>query len=199
MFSSTKKEQNIRVLTGDRPTGRLHLGHYFGSLKKRIELQNTGYECFLLIADYQVLTDRLSTKEIEKNIIDITTDYLSVGIDSAKTTIFLQSRIPALAELSLLLSMLASFSKIQGNPTVKEEIKSTGLNKKASLGMISYPVSQAADILLFKANYVPVGEDQLPHIELTREIARIFNKTFKTIFPLPEPILSDAPRLLGLD
>lgn len=202
MFRSLKNKENMRTLTGDRPTGRLHLGHYFGSLKKRIELQNAGYECFLIIADYQVLTDRLSTKDIEKNIIDITIDYLSAGIDPEKTAIFVQSRVSALAELTLLLSMLVSFSKVQVNPTVKEEIKSAGLNenKKVSLGMVSYPVSQAADILLFKAEYVPVGEDQLPHLELTREIARNFNRLYKNTFPLPKPILGQGvSRILGLD
>ncbi len=190
--------KNKIILTGDRPTGPLHLGHYVGSLKARVELQEK-YECYFIIADYQVLTDQLNkSKEIEKNIKEIVLDYLSVGIDPNKSTIFVQSQIPEIAELYVIFSMLVTFARVKRNPTVKEEIRSSGI-KKPSLGFISYPVSQAADILCVRANFVPVGKDQLPHIELTREIARTFNRTFKKVFPIPEPILSKTPILPGLD
>jgi tryptophanyl-tRNA synthetase len=186
------------VLTGDRPTGPLHLGHYVGSLQKRVEFQKK-YDCYFIIADYQVLTDQLQkSKEIERNIKEIVLDYLSVGIDPKKSTIFVQSQIPEIAELNLIFSMLVTLARVERNPTVKEEIKSAGI-KKASLGFVSYPVSQAADILSVRANFVPVGKDQLPHIELTREIASTFNHLFKKVFPLPEPILSKTPVLPGLD
>lgn len=196
-MATTKNKK--RVLTGDRPTGPLHLGHYFGSLINRIKLQNKGYQCFIIIADYQVLTDRLDTNEIEKNIVEIVKDYLAVGLDPEKTTFFIQSKIPELAELTTIFSMLVSFNRVARNPTVKEEVSSMGLKNNLSLGMFSYPVSQAADILLFNPDIVPVGEDQLPHIELAREIARKFNATYKRIFNVPRPILGDVPRLLGLD
>lgn len=186
------------VLTGDRPTGPLHLGHFVGSLQKRLEFQEK-YDCYFIIADYQVLTDQLEkSKEVKHYIKEIVLDYLSVGIDPNKSTIFVQSQIPQIAELSFIFSMLVSFARVQRNPTVKEEIKSSG-TKKASLGFISYPVSQAADILCVKANFVPVGKDQLPHIELTREIASDFNRLFGNVFPIPEAILSKTQILSGLD
>ena len=190
---------NKKILTGDRPTGPLHLGHYFGTLSNRVRLQNSGYECFIIIADYQVLTDRLDTHLIQENIIELAKDYLSVGMDPVRSTIFVQSQIPSLAELTVLLSMLVSYSRVSRNPTVKEEIRSMSLADNFSLVMFSYPVSQAADILLFNADLVPVGEDQLPHIELTREIAQKFNSTYGDVFNIPKPLLSDSPRLMGLD
>ncbi len=186
------------VLTGDRPTGRLHLGHFVGSLQKRLEFQKQ-YDCYFIIADYQVLTDQLEkSKQMERYIKEIVLDYLSVGIDPDKSTIFVQSQIPQISELSFIFSMLVSFARVQRNPTVKEEIKHSG-TKKASLGFISYPVSQAADILCVRANFVPVGKDQLPHIELTREIASNFNRLFGKTFPIPEAILSKTQILPGLD
>lgn len=186
------------VLTGDRPTGPLHLGHLVGSLQKRVEFQEK-YDCYFIIADYQVLTDQLlKSKEINQNIKEIVLDYLAIGINPEKSTIFVQSQIPEIAELNLIFSMLATMARIQRNPTVKEEIKASGI-KKASLGFISYPVSQAADILCVRANFVPVGKDQLPHIELTREIASSFNRLFGSTFPIPEAILSQTPILPGLD
>jgi tryptophanyl-tRNA synthetase len=194
------KEKNSKkiVLTGDRPTGPLHLGHYVGSLKARVELQNK-YECYFIIADFQVLTDQLKkSQEIENNIKEIVLDYLSVGINPKKSTIFVQSQIPEIAELFQIFTMLVTFARVKRNPTVKEEIKASGI-KKPSLGFISYPVSQAADILCVRANLVPVGKDQLPHIEQTREIARTFNRMFKKVFPIPESILSKTPVLPGLD
>lgn len=186
-----------RILTGDRPTGPLHLGHLVGSLENRVKLQDE-YDCFFIIADYQVLTDRLETSEIEDNIIQIILDYLAVGIDPKKSVIFIQSKIPQLAELTMLFSMLVSVARVRRNPTVKSEVKSAKL-KNISLGMLSYPVSQAADILLFKGSLVPVGEDQLPHLEQTREIARTFNKLYGRVFPIPEPLLGRNPKLAGLD
>lgn len=188
-----------RILTGDRPTGALHLGHYFGSLKNRVDLLNQGYETFIIIADYQVLTDRHDTSLIEKNIVELVKDYVSVGLDPSKCTIFVQSKIPELAELTVLFSMIVQTSRVSRNPTVKEEINKMDLEGNFSLGMFSYPVSQAADILLFNPNVVPVGEDQLPHLELTREIARKFNSLYGKVFVVPKPLLGSEPRLLGLD
>jgi len=189
-----------RVLTGDRPTGPLHIGHYVGSLRNRVELQDK-YECFFIIADYQVLTDHLyETEKIAGNIREIVLDYLSVGIDPKKSSIFVQSMIPEIAELTMYFSMLVTLSRVQRNPTVKEEIQIAKAGKKeVSYGFIGYPISQAADILSVRANLVPVGEDQLPHLEQTREIARAFNRIFEEIFPVPEPLLSDFPRLPGID
>ena len=193
----------IRILTGDRPTGPLHLGHYVGSLTERLRFQNEGAECFIIIADYQVMTDRTDVRDTEKNIYEVMFDYLAVGLDpfdsDKKTTIFVQSRVPQLADLFMFLSMVTPVAKVNRNPTVKEEAKAAHLGSKMSLGMLSYPVSQAADILLFQPDYIPVGEEQLPHIEMTREIARSFNALYKETFKLPEAVVSNVPKLLGLD
>lgn len=189
-----------RILTGDRPTGPLHIGHYAGSLQERLRTQaDPSNECFFIIADYQVLTDRLDTQDVERHVMDVATDYLSVGIDPDRSTTFVQSQVPQLADLFVLLSMLTTMSKVKSNPTVKEEVQAAGLGANMSLGMLSYPVSQAADILLFQPDFVPVGEDQLPHIELTREIARTFNNRYGEVFKIPEATVSAVPRLLGLD
>jgi len=186
------------ILTGDRPTGKLHLGHYVGSLKNRVALQDQ-YDCFFVIADYQVLGDQMGKLGmIKENIKEIVLDYLSVGIDPEKSSIFIQSQIPEIAELNLLFSMMVTLARVKRNPTVKDEMKSSGV-KKASVGFVSYPISQAADILSVMASYVPVGKDQLPHIELTREIASNFNRQFGNVFPIPEAILSKTPVLAGLD
>lgn len=187
-----------RILTGDRPTGPLHLGHFVGSLENRIRLQNEGNELFVIVADYQVLTDRLETKEVESNVFELLLDYLACGINPAKSVIFLQSRVPALPELFVYLSMLISVGKASDNPTIKEEARATSKGVM-SLGMLNMPVSQAADILAFNADLVPVGEDQLPHLEETRHLARKFNSTFALVFKIPEPLLSKTPRLMGLD
>ncbi|MBI3671709.1 tryptophan--tRNA ligase [Candidatus Azambacteria bacterium] len=187
-----------RILTGDRPTGSLHLGHYVGSLQNRIQLQSDGYEMFNIIADLQVLTDRLDTKDVEKNIRELVLDYLSVGIDPKKTNIFIQSRVSQLSELFVYLSMLVNVGRVGQNPTVKEETKATG-GGNMSLGMFSLGVSQSADILAFNADLVPVGEDQLPHIEQARDLVRSFNHNFGDVFREPEAMLSKTPRLLGLD
>jgi len=187
-----------RILTGDRPTGPLHLGHYVGSLQNRIKLQNK-YDCFFIIADLQVLTDHLSDyEEIEKNVYELMFDYLSVGL-RPDNTFFIQSQIPELTELTSYFTYLTSLARVQRNPTVKKEAKIYGVSRM-SLGFIIYPISQAADILGFKANLVPVGQDQLPHIEQTREIARSFNRIFKKkVFFAPEALLGDCPSLVGID
>jgi tryptophanyl-tRNA synthetase len=188
-----------RILTGDRPTGKLHIGHLIGSLDNRVKLQDE-YETYIIIADFQVITDRKDTSKIEENIIEIVKDYVAIGIDPKKSTIFVQSKIMALSELYQILSNVVTVSRVKRNPTVKDELKKAGIDEaNMSLAMFSYPVSQAADILGFKANLVPVGEDQVPHLEQTREVARSFNKTYGEIFPEPRALLSVCPRVLGLD
>ncbi len=189
-----------RILTGDRPTGPLHIGHYVGSLANRVKLQDE-YECFFIIADYQVLTDHLAdTAYIENNIRQIILDWLSVGMDPKKSSFFIQSCIPEIAELTMYFSMLVSVPEVQRNPTVKEEMKAAKIgNKEISYGFMGYPISQAADILAVKANLVPAGEDQLPHIEHTREIARRFNRLFAPVFSEPKALLGSFPRLPGID
>ncbi|MDP2820746.1 MAG: tryptophan--tRNA ligase [bacterium] len=193
-------ERTKNILTGDRPTGSLHIGHYAGSLENRVKLQDE-YKCFFIIADFQVLTDHLSeTKRISENIKEIAIDYLSVGINPQKSSIFIQSLIPEITELAMYFSMLVSVPRLQRNPTVKEEMRVAKIGKKElSLGFLSYPVSQAADILSVRASLVPVGQDQLPHMEQTKEIARSFNRFFGETFPVPEALLSNFPRLPGID
>lgn len=187
-----------RVLTGDRPTGRLHLGHYVGSLQARVRLQEE-YECFFVVADYHMLTTRLEElAEIEGNIRDIVIDYLSVGIDPQKSVIYLQSLVPQVTELHLLLSMLISTSRLERVPTLKEMIRGLKI-ESPSYGLLGYPVLQAADILMVRADCVPVGRDQLPHIEVTRELVRRFNSLFGEVFPEPKALISDVPLLVGID
>jgi len=186
------------ILTGDRPTGKLHLGHYVGSLKNRIKMQDD-YDCYFIIADYQFLTDNADkTKELQKNIKEIVLDYLSVGIDPKKVSIFIESQIPEIAQLDLLFSMLTSLNRVKRNPTIKEQIQSLKI-KQISLGYISWPVTQVADILSVRADVVPVGKDQLAHIELTREIAQKFNRLYKKVFPIPNALIGEIPILPGLD
>jgi tryptophanyl-tRNA synthetase len=192
-----------RVLTGDRPTGRLHVGHLFGSLQNRVRLQNLGVPTFIVIADYQVLTDRDTFESIAQNVRELTIDYLSVGLDpsAGRTCIFPHSHVPELNQLLLPFLTLVTNAELDRNPTVKEEIQASG-QKKVNAGMYTYPVHQAADILFCKANLVPVGKDQIPHLELTRTIARRFNERFaagQAVFPEPHPLLSKAPVILGLD
>jgi len=191
------------VLTGDRPTGRLHIGHLFGSLQNRVRIQSLGVETFIVIADYQVLTDRDTFDTISDNIIQLTLDYLSTGLDPEKhqTHIFPHSYIPELNQLLVPFLTLVTNAELARNPTVKEEISAAGLTR-INAGMYTYPVHQAADILFCKGNVVPVGKDQLPHLEMTRIIARRFNDRFsrkKPIFPEPQPLLSKSPIILGLD
>lgn len=181
------------ILTGDRPTGKLHIGHYVGSLKKRVELQNSGeYETFIMIADTQALTDNAKNPEkVRNNVLQVALDYLAAGINPSKTTIFVQSQIPQLPELAMYYANLVSISRLERNPTVKTEIKQKNFGEGVPSGFVFYPISQAADITAFKATHVPVGEDQMPMIELTREISRAFNQTYKTdTLVEPEVILS---------
>ena len=196
--------QRYRVLTGDRPTGPLHIGHYFGSLKNRVALQELGVETFIVIADYQVLTDRDSVESIPDNVTELVLDYLAAGLDpgSGHTHIFCHSHVPALNQLLVPFLTLVGMGELDRNPTVKEEIDAAGLTT-VNAAMYTYPVHQAADILFCKGNVVPVGRDQLPHLELTRKIARRFNQRFckerPPVFPEPEALLSNAPKILGLD
>lgn len=188
-----------RILTGDRPTGPLHLGHYAGSLKARLDFQDE-YEEYILIADVQALTDNFEHPEkVRKNVLEVALDYLSVGIDPQKSTIMLQSMIPEIAELTVYFLNLTTISRLQQNPTVKSEIKEKGFEKSVPAGFLTYPVSQAADIAAFCAHFVPVGEDQLPMIEQTREIVRKFNRLYGKTLIEPKEILSDFSRLPGID
>lgn len=193
------------ILTGDRPTGKLHLGHYIGSLKNRVALQNEGNydEMYLMIADSQALTDNFDNpKKVRDNIINVALDYLSVGIDPKKVNIFIQSQVPALTELSFYYMNLVTVSRLQRNPTVKNEIKEKSFEKSIPVGFFCYPISQAADITAFKANIIPVGNDQLPMLEQTNEIVSSFNRIYgETLVPC-KAILNEnkiAQRLPGLD
>jgi len=186
-----------RILTGHRPTGPRHIGHLVGTLENWKRLQDL-HECFFLVADLHILTTSYSQPErIQERILNMLADWLAAGIDPERSTIVLQSIIPEHAQLSLLFSMLTTVSRLERLPTYKEQIKE--LNLQPSLGLLTYPVLQAADILLYKAQVVPVGEDQLPHIELARETARRFNQVYGETFPEPEALLSNAPRLPGVD
>jgi tryptophanyl-tRNA synthetase len=188
-----------RILTGDRPTGPLHIGHYFGSLQDRVRLQHE-YETYVLIADVQALTDNFETPEkVRDNIIEVALDYLATGIDPAKTTIIIQSKIPAIADLTVYFMNLVTVARVGRNPTVKDEIKQKGFGESLPFGFFAYPVSQAADILAFNADLVPVGEDQLPMIEMTREIARDFNRIYGHTFVEPQAKVGSFGRLKGLD
>ena len=188
----------FRVLTGDRPTGHLHIGHYFGSLHNRVRLQKAGIETWLVIADYQVITDRDGVGPIGERVRSLVADYLAVGIDPAKATIFTHSAVPALNQLMLPFLSLVTESELHRNPTVKAELEAAG-NRAMSGLMLTYPVHQAADILFCKANLVPVGKDQLPHIEQTRVVADRFNSRYGKVFPRPHGLLSEADMILGLD
>jgi len=191
-----------RILTGDRTTGRLHIGHYFGSLESRLKLQNE-YDTFIILADLQVLYDHLDDekgKAIRTNVYHALLDNLSIGLDPEKVTFFVQSEIPELSELAMLFMFFVSVGRAKRNPTVKDEMGQSGTNyEHMNLGFLSFPVSQAADILLPKANLVPVGEDQIPHVEQTREIARRFNSLYGEVFPVPECKIAEFSRLPGLD
>ncbi len=194
----------FRVLTGDRPTGNLHLGHYFGTLANRVALQNRGVETWVLVADYQVITDRDAVGEIRERVLSIVADYLAIGLDPARTTIFTHSAVPALNQLMLPFLSLVTDSELRRNPTVKAEYEATGGRPMSGL-LLTYPVHQAADILFCKANLVPVGKDQLPHLEQARVIARRFDERYgraepdRPVFPAPEALLSAATNLLGTD
>jgi tryptophanyl-tRNA synthetase len=189
------------MLTGDRPTGPLHIGHYLASLRNRVRLQDKGVESFVVIADYQVITDRDSVGEIGANVHGLVLDYLAAGLDPARTTIFTHSAVPALNQLMLPFLSLVTDAELRRNPTVKDELALSGGRPLSGL-LLTYPVHQAADILFCRARVVPVGRDQLPHLELTRAIARRFNQRYAaghSVFAEPEALLGEVPLLMGLD
>ena len=186
-----------RILSGMRPTGKLHIGHYVGALENWVHLQDK-YESYHLIADYHVLTTDLKTNDIYNDTIDMLIDWLSAGLDPVKSPMFRQSQIKEHTELNLIFSMLITVNRLERNPTVKEQARALHIDQ-IIYGHLGYPVLQAADILLYKGDAVPVGEDQVPHIEITREIARKFNNQYGEVFPEPEPILTKFSRLPGLD
>lgn len=196
-----------RVLTGDRPTGKLHLGHFVGSIQNRIKLQEkyggTERSCFYMIADVQALTDNADNPEkVRDNLLEVAMDNLACGLDPLKTTFFVQSMVPEIAELNVFFLNLVTLARLQRNPTVKSEMKDKGFGADVPVGFLAYPVSQAADILFCKSNLIPVGEDQKPMIEQTNEIADKFNRFYgegTEIFPHVKIVTSDAPRLVGLD
>ena len=193
------------ILTGDRPTGRLHIGHYVGSLKRRVELQNSGEydEIYIMIADAQALTDNADNPEkVRSNISEVALDYMSCGLDPEKSTLFVQSHVSELTELTFYYSNLVTVSRLKRNPTVKAEISLRGFNTSIPVGFFTYPISQAADITAFKATTVPVGDDQLPMIEQAREIVRSFNSTYDEVLVEPDALLPDnqaSMRLPGTD
>ncbi|MFF3263041.1 tryptophan--tRNA ligase [Streptomyces sp. NPDC002932] len=190
--------ERFRVLTGDRPTGALHLGHYFGTLHNRVRLQDLGVETFIVIPDYQVLTDRDVAERLTATMEGLLLDYLAVGIDPERSVIFNHSAVPALNQLMLPFLSLVSVAELGRNPTVKDEIAHSRQDSVSGL-MFTYPVHQAADILFCKGNLVPVGKDQLPHLEVARTVARRFNERYGPVFPEPEALLSAVPQLLGTD
>lgn len=186
-----------RILSGMRPTGKLHLGHYVGALENWVKLQNE-YESYHLIADYHVLTTNLDTSEIYDNSIEMLIDWLASGLDPVKSPMFRQSQIKQHAELHLIFSMLITVNRLERNPTLKDQIRDLNI-ENVIYGHLGYPVLQTADILLYKGNAVPVGEDQVPHVEISREIARRFNNQYGEVFPEPEALLTKFSRLSGLD
>ena len=194
-------EQQKVILTGDRPTGKLHLGHYVGSLRQRVELQNSGEfdKIFIMIADAQALTDNADNPDkVRNNIIEVALDYLSVGLDPSKSTIFIQSQLPQLYELTAYYMNLVTVARVQRNPTVKNEIKMRGFNADVPVGFFTYPISQASDITAFKATTVPVGEDQLPMLEQCHEIVRSFNRTYGPVLVEPKVLLPQGEACLRL-
>ena len=194
----------FRIMTGDRPTGALHIGHYFGSLANRVRLQDAGVDTIILIADYQVITDRDGTGPIRERAISMVADYLAIGIDPARSTIYAHSAVPALNQLLLPFLSLVTDAELRRNPTVKAELEATGDRPMSGL-LLTYPVHQAADILFCKANIVPVGKDQVPHLKQARVIARRFDERYgradasQPVFPAPEALLSEVTNLLGTD
>lgn len=188
----------FRVLTGDRPTGRLHLGHYLGTLANRVRLQDAGVETWLIVADYQVIMDRDDAGPLPERVMGLLADYLAVGIDPERSPIFAHSAVPPLNQLMLPFLSMVTDSELRRNPTVKAEHEATGGRPMSGL-LFTYPVHQAADILFCKANLVPVGKDQLPHLEASRVVARRFNEKYGAVFPLPEALLSTTANVLGID
>ncbi len=200
-MSSKESAANEKiVLTGDRPTGRLHLGHYVGSIKNRLALQEKYGHCFYMVADVQALTDNAERPEkVRKNVLEVALDNLAVGLDPKRTTFFIQSQIPEIAELTIFFLNLVTLARLRRNPTVKNEMKQKGFGENVPAGFLAYPVSQAADILFCGSNLIPVGEDQLPVIEQVNEIAAKFNSIYGSTFRKVEPLLSETPRLVGID
>ncbi len=192
-----ERPHRYRVLTGERPTGPLHLGHYFGSVAERVRLQNLGVDTFIILADYQVIADRDVIGQVQANVYGAVLDYLAAGIDTSRATIFTHSSVPALNQLLLPFLSLVTEAELHRNPTVKAEHAASA--RALSGLLLTYPVHQAADILFCKANLVPVGKDNLPHIELTRTIARRFNDRYGEVFPEPQALLTAAPEVPGLD
>jgi len=192
-----EKNNKKRILSGMRPTGKLHIGHYVGALENWVNLQNE-YENYHLIADYHVLTTNLKTDEIYQNTIDMVINWLACGLNPEKSPMFRQSKIKEHTELFLIFTMLITTARLERNPTVKEQVRSLNI-ENIVFGHLGYPVLQSADILLYRGQVVPVGEDQVPHVEITREIARKFNKLYGFVFPMPEPKLTKFARLPGLD
>lgn len=193
------KEPQI-VLTGDRPTGRLHLGHFVGSIQNRVKLQNEAAKSFYMIADMQALTDNASNPEkVRSNVIEVALDNLACGIDPKKTTMFIQSGISEIAELTVIFLNLVTLARLKRNPTVKDEMKQKGFGENVPAGFLAYPVSQAADILFCKSNLIPVGEDQLPVLEQVNEIVDDFNRFYGETFTRVKHLVGDIPRLMGTD
>lgn len=206
-------QEKPRLLTGDTPTGRLHLGHWVGSVENRVHLQDE-YDCYFIIANVHAFTTRVDKPaEIHQSVMDIVMDYLAAGIDPKRSTIFLQSEVPAIAEMTFFFSMLISYPRLMRNPTIKDEIRDKGLGENYSFGFLLYPVGQVADILIFRPQIVPVGEDQIPHLEMTREVARRFNQLYCQVdphtadsdyvkkgglFPIVEVKLGRTKRLVGI-
>lgn len=202
-----------RLLSGDTPTGKLHLGHWVGSVENRVRMQDD-YDCYFLIANVQAFTTRMDRPgEVHQNVMEVMLDYLAAGIDPARSTIFVQSEISAIAELTIFFSMLIPYPRVMRNPTIKDEIRDKGLGDNYPFGFLMYPVNQVADILAFRSNVVPVGEDQIPHLELTREAARRFNQLYCGVdshcedkdyekmgglFPIPETLVGRTRRLVGI-
>jgi len=188
-----------RILTGDRPTGPLHLGHFVGSLQNRVRLQDR-YDTFIIIADIQALSTHFeSPGELADNVRHVALDNLAAGLDPSKAKLFVQSMVPQIAELTVLFSMFTTVSRLRHNPTIKTEARQYGFGENMTYGFLGYPVSQAADILFCRADLVPVGEDQLPHVEMTRFVARRFTELYGPVFGEPDPMVSRVSRLVGLD
>lgn len=194
----SKKEKIM--LTGDRPTGKLHLGHFVGSIQNRIKLQNEADKSFYMVADIQALTDNAENPEkVRRNVLEVALDNLACGLDPKKTTMFIQSQVPEIAELTVLFLNLVTLARLKRNPTVKNEMKQKGFGEDVPAGFLAYPVSQAADILFCKSNLIPVGDDQLPQIEQTNEIVLKFNSLYGEVFQKVKPVLSETIRLIGID
>lgn len=194
-----KKDEKI-VMTGDRPTGRLHLGHFVGSIQNRVKLQSESDKSFYMIADLQALTDNASNPEkVRSNVIEVALDNMACGLDPKKTTMFIQSKIPEIAELTVLFLNLVTLARLKRNPTVKDEMKQKGFGENVPAGFLAYPVSQAADILFCKSNLIPVGEDQLPVLEQVNEIVDDFNRLYGETFSRVKHLVGSTPRLMGID